>query len=460
MKALRSGVNPANLAFSAVLLAGCADRQSHEGSNPDPNRAATSETTALPDEAFARPWVFIDRLKFDHPFDAMLSTPFGFVALSHAPTPDGRAMPPINNIVALSRDGLTWEENTLGATIHGRALAWGNGVLVAMGRHRGAAAPAGAILVSGDGRQWELVASPAQSLMAVSFAQGRFWAFGEFGAFWTSTDGRTWRDQSRPQSVQFNDVAFGNGRYVVVGNVSWLSSADGETWTEHRSICDDLLRCPGVVPPGGSPPGALALFSVLFGKGLFVTQGGVGGWVSADGLAWTEAPGVVGNGSFSLGRFVAIAPRSGEVVVSDDGRSWSSRTSYLVSDEPLGCDGRVCLVVNDGILVVPNPTDSMPLPRLPVLPLNNSADGQTLSVQVGQLLSLSLQTIGAGNYGDPMVSSEAVRFIDARFVPFPNPAGPLQGYRFVAQAPGRAEIHIPHTGASPPFDLTLDVLPR
>jgi hypothetical protein len=147
-------------------------------------------------------------------------------------------------------------------------------------------------------------------------------------------------------------------------------------------------------------------------------------------------------------------------VVSDDGRSWSSRTSYLVSDEPLGCDGRVCLVVNDGVLVVPNAGDSLPLPRLDVLPLNNSADGQTIAVQVGQLLSLSLQTIGPGHYGDPVVSSEAVRFIDAGFVPFPNPGGPLQGFRFVAQAPGRAEIHIPHTAAGPPFDLTLEVSAR
>jgi hypothetical protein len=453
-------MNPARLALSAVVLIGCADRSTPESRKTETGAAPVEAEAPLPDESFARPWVFIDRLKFDHPFDALLSTPLGFAAISHAPTPDGKAMPPINNIVALSRDGLTWEESSLGASIHGRALAWGNGVLVAVGRHRAGQGPVGAILISSDAKQWELVASPAQSLMAVSFVQGRFWAFGEFGAFWTSADGRTWRDHSRPQSVQFNDVAFGNGRYVVVGNVSWLSSADGETWAEHRSICDELQRCPGVLPPGGSPPGVLALFSVLFGKGLFVTQGGVGGWISADGLTWTEAPGVVGNGTFRRGRFVATAPRSAEVVVSDDGRSWSGRTSYVVSDEPLGCDGRACFVVNAGILVVPNAGDSLPLPRLAVLPLNNSASGQMLSVQVGQLLSLSLQTIGPGNYGEPVVSSDAVRFIDARFVPLPNPGGPLQGYRFLAKAPGRVEIHIPHSGNSQPFDLTLEIAQR
>ena len=295
--------------------------------------------------------------------------------------------------------------------------------------------------------------------MAVSFAQGRFWAFGEFGAL--DLDGRSY--VAGPIAAAVGSVQRRGLRQWAIRGRRQRVVAVISRWGNVDRASEYLRRLPALPrrrSTGGSPPGALALFSVLFGRGLFVTQGGVGGWVSADGLTWTEAPGVVGNGIFSRGRFVAIAPRSAEVVVSDDGRSWSRRTSYLVSDEPLGCDGRVCLVVNDGILVVPSATDSMPLPRLPVLPLNNSAGGQTLSVQVGQLLSLSLQTIGAGNYGDPMVSSEAVRFIDARFVPFPNPAGPLQGYRFVAQAPGRAEIHIPHTGASPPFDLTLDVSPR
>ena len=122
--ARRSVVNPAHLLFSALFSPVAPTVRLKKARTLTPSRPVTSETTVLPDEAFARPWVFIDRLKFDQPFDALLATPLGFVAISHAPTPDGRAMPPINNIVALSRDGLTWEENTLGATIHGRALAW------------------------------------------------------------------------------------------------------------------------------------------------------------------------------------------------------------------------------------------------------------------------------------------------------------------------------------------------
>ena len=420
----------------------------------------TSDWAALPEDAFGRAWVFIDQLKMDHPFDAMLSTPFGFVAISHAPSLDPRGMPPRNNIAAVSRDGVTWEENTLGTSIHGRALALGNGVVVLVGRRFGDE-PRGVILISADGKRWEETASPAASLMAVSFVRGKFFAFGESGTFLTSVDGRTWQVHSRREFVQLNDVAFGNGRYVVVGNVSWLSSADAQMWTEHRTICDDIARCPGVYPPGGSPPGALGLFSVVFGNGVFVTQGSVGGWVSADGLTWTEAPGVVGNGTFTAGRFVALTRQSAAVTVSEDGRSWSNRTSFLVSDQPFGCTGRQCVAMDDGILVVPNAGDPLPLPRLPELSLNRSGNRQTLPVMVGQRIWLSLQTIGPGQYGEPTVSSQAVRFLDARYSSGPpNPGGPVQFYRFLTETPGRAEIHIPHSAGNEAFDLTLDISAR
>jgi hypothetical protein len=420
----------------------------------------TANRSALADDVFGRPWVFIDQLKMDHPFDALVATPVGFVAISHAPTLDGRSMPSRNNIAAVSADGVSWEEHSLGPDIHGRGLAIGNGIIVLVGRRMGAE-PRGVILVSGDGRRWEEVASPGGSLFAISFVRGRFHAFGEYGTFLTSGDGRIWQDHSRRELVQLNDVAFGNGRYVAVGNVSWLTSADGQTWTEHRSICGDVARCPGVVPPGGSPPGALGLFSVLFGNGVFVTQGSVGGWVSPDGLAWTEAPEVVGNGTYTAGRFMALTRQPDAVMVSEDGRGWSKGTSFLVSDQPIGCLGRKCVAMDDGILVVPNSGDPQPLPRLPELWLDRSANGQTQAVMVGQRIWVSLKTIGPGQYGDPVVSSGAVRFLDVRVPPGPpTQGGPSQSYRFLTETAGRAEVHIPHSAGNEAFNLTLDISPR
>ena len=453
-------MTPRRLPIIAVLLMACADPDGAVGPNPDIHAAITSEGASLPDDAFVHPWLFIDRIKPDHPIDAVLATPVGLVAVTHAPTLDPRGMPARNNIAAVSVDGVTWQEHPLGEGVHGRALAWGNGVIVLVGGRWGEG-PRGSILTSIDGKQWVETWSPDLGLSAVSFVRGRFWAFGERGAFFTSTDGRVWQDQSRPDSVKLNDIAFGNGRYVVVGNVSWLSSPDGQNWSEHRSICSNIALCPGAVPPGGSPPGAPALGSVLFGKGVFVTHGHVGGWISTDGLTWTAAPQAVGQGIFSHGRFISVSREPRVVMVSDDGRSWMDRTSILVSDDPLSCAGRTCLVLSDGILVVPNAGDVLPLPRLPVLSLGRDANQKNLAVEVSQRITVSLQTIGPGQYGEPVVSSDVIRFLDARFSSGPpSPAGPVQIYRFQVEAPGRADIHIPHSDSNDAFDLTLDISPR
>jgi hypothetical protein len=420
----------------------------------------TSEASPLPTDAFERPWVFIDQIRADFPFDAVVWTPIGFVAITHTPTLDPRGMPPRNNIAALSQDGISWQEHPLGETVHGRALAYGNGVIVLVGSRMGEEWR-GSILISTDGSNWEETWSSALRLRSVFFVQDRFWAFGERGAFFTSLDGRSWQDQSRPESVQLNGVAFGNGRYVVVGNVSWLSSTDGQSWSEHRSICTEIVRCPGVVPPGGSPPGALALGSVLFGNGVFVTQGHVGTWISSDGLTWTEAAEALGHGLFTHGRFMSLTSEPSSVVTSDDGRSWTRRTSFVISDEPLSCVGRSCLVFPHGILVVPTAGDDQPRPRLPILSLGQDSNRQSLAVQTSQRITLSLQNIGPGRYANPLVSSQAVRFVDERVSAGPpSPGGPVQIYRFQAETAGQAVIHIPHSGNGEAFDLTLDVSAR
>jgi hypothetical protein len=332
---------------------------------PDSSGASNPPAeTSLTDADFAKPWVFLDRLAADRSFDAVIRGPSGFVAITHAPTTDGKANPSRNNIAATSADGLTWEQHPLGNAVHARAVAYGNGVIVAVGQRMGAG-NRGPIFTSTDGKNWTEGPGVDVGLMALKYVAGKFWAFGEQGAFFTSLDGTTWLDQSRPASVQLNDIVFGNGRFVVVGNISWLSSTDGVNWNEQRSICGDASLCPGVIPPGGAGPGALALSSVVFGAGVLVTTGGVGGWLSSDGLTWSAAPSAVG-GVFSHARFVARADQSHTVVVSSDGRSWAGATSFLVTDgNQLSCQNHDCIVLPDGIFIVPKPGDALPAARAP-----------------------------------------------------------------------------------------------
>jgi hypothetical protein len=419
---------------------------------------STAAEPPLEDTAFARPWVLVDRLAPELPFDTVVRAPGGFVAVTHAPTNDGKANPPRSNLAAFSVDGLTWERHSLGDTVHTRALAAGNGVIVGVGMRFGSGTR-GSVVTSPDGRTWAEHPAPDVGLMALRFVQGQFWAFGDQGGFFTSRDGKTWADQSRPASGQLNDIAYGKGRYVVVGNGSWLSSTDGRTWIEQRAICNDLSRWPGVTPPGGQPTGFPALFSVVFGNGTFVTAGAVGPWASSDGLTWTEAPSAIGGSVFTRGRFIARVDGRLAVAVSEDGRSWLDRTGFIPSDRnQLSCADHTCITLDDAILVVPRLDDVLPAPRRPPLELDRSSTGQTVTVSPGQRISIFLQTVGPGEFGEPQLSSPAVRLVTFGYSGGPpTPAGPSQIYDLVAESPGRAELHIPHTGMDAPFQLVIDV---
>jgi hypothetical protein len=60
------------------------------------------------------------------------------------------------------------------------------------------------------------------------------------------------------------------------------------------------------------------------------------------------------------------------------------------------------------------------------LHLNRANDGQHVSAKVGQRTVVTLQTIGGGHYGDPQISSRAVRFESATYPREQNPGGPTQ----------------------------------
>jgi hypothetical protein len=68
--------------------------------------------------------------------------------------------------------------------------------------------------------------------------------------------------------------------------------------------------------------------------------------------------------------------------------------------------------------------------------------GQVLS-SVGQETQILLQSIGPWEYGDPIVSSNAMHFLGAEQQGLPNAGGPRLLYRFVAVSEGEVQIEIP-----------------
>jgi hypothetical protein len=91
-----------------------------------------------------------------------------------------------------------------------------------------------------------------------------------------------------------------------------------------------------------------------------------------------------------------------------------------------------------------------------ILFLTKANDGQRVAAAVGQQIEISLATVGPGSYGDPIVSSAAIRFRNVAWPRLQNPGGPTQIYVFQAAAEGEAEIRIPHSGRDP-FSVTVRV---
>ncbi len=121
-------------------------------------------------------------------------------------------------------------------------------------------------------------------------------------------------------------TAYGKGTFVTVGNVAYtdfgviLTSPDGVTWTERMLPEPGLLR-------------VLGLYDVAFGNGRFVAVGeGMGGaiYVSYDGIDWTGTS----RGGDGFDRVVYDAPYfwahryTGETLRSQTGISWQTYGSW------------------------------------------------------------------------------------------------------------------------------------
>jgi hypothetical protein len=94
--------------------------------------------------------------------------------------------------------------------------------------------------------------------------------------------------------------------------------------------------------------------------------------------------------------------------------------------------------------------------------LDNSRNGQTVSVALADKIDITLQTIGPGEYDTPLVSSGSVRYLGESSPGLQNPGGVRRLFQFQAVAPGRAEITIPHTRdpplpQTPSFAVTIEV---
>ena len=225
-----------------------------------------------------------------------------------------------------SLDGVTWKVTSSGTPLILSTVRCLQDKFLLMGQ--------GGIIRSSSTTQWSVASiwkpvtiDPLFSLHGAAFGNGHYVAVGTYSADYhaftanvavTSPDGINYTvgetfhfpNGDKP----FNDVAFGNGLFVAVGEDAIIqTSADGKVWDFRQVVAGQTLN------------------AVTYGGGQFVAIGD-NGFISRsnDGKTWSQ--GFTGlwskfNGlTFANGQFVAVGT-NGTIATSPNGITWTARLS-------------------------------------------------------------------------------------------------------------------------------------
>ena len=171
---------------------------------------------------------------------------------------------------------------------------------------------------------WDRISAPGltEDLHAVCFGQGKFVAVGAYVSA-STTDGKVWSRSTSGSSTFYGyAITASASRFVAVGaNYSFsqqaffsgiYTSIDGATWTSVSPMRNERLR------------------GVAWGNGRFVAVGNQGViWSSSDGLSWTVVQLVsrknLEDVQFNGFSFLAVGD-SGTALLSADGVNWQDKS--------------------------------------------------------------------------------------------------------------------------------------
>jgi hypothetical protein len=208
-------------------------------------------------------------------------------------------------------------------------------------------------LYSDDGTNWQVATTPQFMWAGIVIHDGSQFVGLTNNEVYTSADGSTWTHGGTlplASTAQFTDgMAYGNGRYVVVGGGGLVaSSSNAVDWT-----AGDVLHVPGDAST------AIDLGRVIFVGGRFVAVGTQGAAAtSTDGLTWTVTPSATTHDLHAVaastqGQLVAVGEQ-GVAETSTDGVHWTlrdtSNTEWMM-DVTFG-NGAFLSVGDDGYMAL------------------------------------------------------------------------------------------------------------
>ncbi|HMJ65951.1 MAG TPA: hypothetical protein VK615_11425 [Candidatus Binatia bacterium] len=218
--------------------------------------------------------------------------------------------------IVSSTDGTNWTTQNAGANRHLMDVIYANARFVAVGALYDDAGTHSLALTSSDGITWTERPTNSRWWKSIAYGNGRFVAVGDHTVD-TSPDGITWTHRAPFVYVQFYGVAFGNGIFVAMGV---FNDDRGNFYYSVQRSTD------GISWDGAPAPASAVLRGITFGNGQFVMVGDGGRvFTSTDGISWTAQG--AGTGStlndvaFANGMFVAVGG-AGTVLRSPDGIQW------------------------------------------------------------------------------------------------------------------------------------------
>lgn len=148
---------------------------------------------------------------------------------------------------------------------------------------------------------------------AIAYGNGKYVAVGNDAFTTSSTDGENWTTPKKvggmPTTHRLYSTTYGNGIYVAGGeNGYYTSSTDGENWVTAQSFNTEMFRC------------------IIFADGKFIATGSSSALISADGKSWSKH--FITSQTFNFimygnGKYVVVST-TGIVATSTNGESWTT----------------------------------------------------------------------------------------------------------------------------------------
>ncbi|MDG5813937.1 T9SS type A sorting domain-containing protein [Chitinispirillales bacterium ANBcel5] len=242
-----------------------------------------------------------------------------------------------------------WESVYSDTTALFTTVIYENDMFVAVGG-------SGLILTSSDGKEWvSQESNTTRSLNSVIWADSMFMAVGNGGTILTSHDGVEWSVRptyitgSDGRHIDYRSVAYGSGKFLVVGGGHVNYSHDGIEW-------EPIHRRPGMEMPNDN---------VIYADGKFVSASWTNILFSEDGLEWESEmvydpyanPWFWGEIEWGNGKFMAVNTDREALAVSSDLKDWEIKYPIRWIPNNIYFDGEQFLLFDYEIYTTKDGTD-------------------------------------------------------------------------------------------------------